>query len=116
MDRAQETRSAISQAIDKFGLFRACGDDYVVTSERAHECAAAIFDVLDQHNYFKPALATERKRIISAITPALGDYDMSPGACPPGQWARAVRPTPPETDTIADEVYSNLVHRGYITA
>ena len=117
MDRAAEIRSAIAQTIDKGGLFRACGDDHVATIDRARQVAASIFEVLDKEGYLKRGLATEREnRIIPAIIQALGNYDSSPpGAYPPGQWHEiGVRPEPPESETIADAVYNNLVHLGYI--
>jgi hypothetical protein len=85
---------------------------------RAREVATAIFEVLEKGGYLNPGLATERgKRIIPAITQALGNYDSSPGAYRPGQWHEiAVRPEPPESAAIAAAVYNNLVHLGYIVA
>lgn len=118
MDRAAEIRSAIAQTIDNVGLFRAYGDDHVATIDRARQVAASIFEALDKDGYLNPGLATEREnRIIPAITQALGNYDSSPGAYCPGQWHEiGVRPEPPALETIADAVYNNLVHRGYIAA
>jgi hypothetical protein len=118
MDRAEEIRSAIAQAIDKFGLFRAYGDDHHHANiGRARQVAASIFEVLNTDGYLEPRLTTETEKIVASITQALGNYDSSAGAYPPGQWGEiGVRGAPPESDTIADAVYSNLVHLRYIAA
>jgi hypothetical protein len=107
MGRADEIRSAIAQAIDQFGLYRAYREVHAVNSERARECAVSIFDMLDKRRYLKPGVATQRESIISFITVPLGHTS-------PGPWARAVCPTPPETKTIADAVYSDLLHGNII--
>lgn len=116
MNRTEAIRRNIVQVIDKFGLYRACDHHYSLDSERARECAALIFEeVLNNSGYLKPGLTTERERVISAIAPALGEYDTGPEASPPGQWGRTVSTTPPNTEIIADNIYSTLRDRGYIT-
>ena len=119
MDKAIEIRRAIMQAIAACSPFRDREPDDVhlgIGRDAAHLIAESVFEALEGGSYLNVNPPADRQiRITWAITEAIGHVGDPPGAYSPGQWLEVTMTPPPDLGEVANAVYRNLVHPGYLT-
>jgi hypothetical protein len=116
--RETKIRHAIKTAISGFGPFSET-PDYdklaAITREQAAVISEAVFDALEKGGFLSAGPATDRRmRITLVITEAIGHVDEPPDDHRPGRWWEQSRRPSWGLDEVADAIYANLAHRGYV--
>jgi hypothetical protein len=119
VDRATKIRRAIKTVIAGFSPFSdAPHPDHfaVIGRERAALISDAIFGTLDEDGYLNADPATDKQiRITFVITAAIGHIGDPPDDHSPGRWWAQSRRPGWDLDEVADAIYANLVHSGYVS-
>jgi hypothetical protein len=117
MDQTTKIRRAIADAMAVFSPFRDQSPDSrdVIDRDGAELIATAVFTSLESGGDLYPGPLVDRQiRIILAITEAIGHVGEPPHAYRPGKWMCHVTNSELDLSDVADSVYANLKHRGYL--